>query len=407
MRESLRHIFSLGCKEIVGLFRDPLLVVLIIYAFSVNVYMGAKSAPDAISNAAIAIVDEDGSALSKRISDAFIPPLFLKPDKISRADIDKAMDKGRYTFVVVFPPSFQEKVLAGDNPEVQVNVDATRMSQAFTGNGYIQQIITREVESFLGEESGAGGPVYSADIVIRNRFNPNLTKSWEGAVSELVNNIAMIALILTGAALIRERERGTLEHLMVTPVKPVEIMISKIWSMSLVVLVVTGFSLAVVIHRVLSIPIAGSFWLFMLGVLINLFAMTSLGIFLACFARDMPQLGILMILVGRPLRRTCRRSFSSSCVLHRPPILWNSARRFSSAGRTSGWSGRPFCRCSFWGESISSSPSAGSVNRLPAEPWRILSRQGPGPAVFYFRGGEASFFSFFSAGVLTTGFFLL
>ncbi len=301
MRDTFRHIFSLGCKEIIGLFRDPLLVVLIVYAFSVNVYMGAKSAPDAISNAAIAIVDEDGSALSKRISDAFIPPLFLKPDKISRADIDRMMDQGRYTFVVVFPPSFQEKVLADNSPEVQVNVDATRMSQAFTGNGYIQQIINREVDDFVGETTRAE-PGYSADIIIRNRFNPNLIKSWEGAVNELVNNIAMIALILTGAALIRERERGTLEHLMVTPVNPVEIMISKVWSMSLVVLVITGFSLIAVINQILSIPIAGSFWLFMLGVLINLFAMTSLGIFLACFARDMPQLGILMILVLMPMQ---------------------------------------------------------------------------------------------------------
>lgn len=301
MRDTFRHIFSLGCKEIIGLFRDPLLVVLIVYAFSVNVYMGAKSAPDAISNAAIAIVDEDGSALSKRISDAFMPPLFLKPDKISRADIDRMMDQGRYTFVVVFPPSFQEKVLADNSPEVQVNVDATRMSQAFTGNGYIQQIINREVDDFVGETTHAD-PGYSADIIIRNRFNPNLIKSWEGAVNELVNNIAMIALILTGAALIRERERGTLEHLMVTPVNPVEIMISKVWSMSLVVLVITGFSLIAVINQILSIPIAGSFWLFMLGVLINLFAMTSLGIFLACFARDMPQLGILMILVLMPMQ---------------------------------------------------------------------------------------------------------
>ncbi len=301
MKDALQHIFSLGCKEIIGLFRDPLLVVLIIYAFSMNVYMGAKSIPDAISNAAIAVVDEDGSALSKRVTDAFIPPLFMKPAKISRADIDRLMDEGRYTFVVVFPPDFQEKVLANDNPEVQVNVDATRMSQAFTGNGYIQEIINREVKNFVREKTHSQ-PAYSADIVIRNRFNPNLIKSWEGAVNELVNNIAMIALILTGAALIRERERGTLEHLMVTPVNPVEIMIAKIWSMSLVVLVVTGFSLLIVINQVLDIPIAGSFWLFMLGVLINLFAMTSLGIFLACFARDMPQLGILMILVLMPMQ---------------------------------------------------------------------------------------------------------
>ena len=301
MIESFRHIFSLGCKELAGLFRDPLLVVLIIYSFSLNIYIGAKSAPEAISDAAIAIVDEDGSPLSKRISDAFIPPLFLKPDMISRADIDRLMDEGRYTFVVVFPPSFQEKVMANDNPEVQVNVDATRMSQAFTGNGYIQQIINREVKSFLGEKS-QGKPIYSAGAIIRNRFNPNLTKSWGRAANGLINNITMIALILTGAALIRERERGTLEHLLVTPVKPVEIMISKVWSMSLLVLVVTGFSLIMIVHKLLGIPIAGSFWLFMLGVLINLFTVTSLGIFLACFARDMPQLGILLILVLMPMQ---------------------------------------------------------------------------------------------------------
>ncbi len=302
MKESLRHIFSLGKKEIAGLFRDPLLALLILYAFSANVYIGAKSAPDTIANAAIAIVDDDGSPLSKRVGDAFIPPMFLRPDRISHADIDQVMAEGCYTFVVVFPPSFQEKVMSGDTAEVQVNVDATRMSQAFMGNGYIQQIINREVSDFMGEGARQEEPVLKADLVIRNRFNPNLVSGWAGAVNELVNNVTMIALILTGAALIRERERGTLEHLMVTPVRPIEIMISKIWSMSLVVLVVTGFSLTMVVHVLLGVPIAGSFWLFMLGVVVNLFAMTSLGIFLACFARDMPQLGILMILVLMPMQ---------------------------------------------------------------------------------------------------------
>ena len=301
MKQKIRNIIQLGIKEIRGLFRDPLMIVLIIYSFSMSVYMSAKSNPDAISNAAIAIVDEDQSQLSHRISDAFLPPLFAKPEYLKSSEIDDMMDKGRYTFIIVFPSGFQEKVLANNAPEIQVNVDATRMSQAFTGNGYIQQIIIREVDKFVSDTTGSK-PSDTAQVLIRNRFNPNLTKAWEGAMNGLVNNVTMIALILTGAALIRERERGTLEHLLVMPVTPFEIMVSKVWSMSLVVLISTGLSLLFVVENMLKVPVAGSFWLFMAGVVLNLFAVTSLGIFLACFAKDMPQLGILMILVLLPMQ---------------------------------------------------------------------------------------------------------
>ena len=301
MKQKLRNIFQLGVKELRGLWRDPLMLALIVYSFTASVYMSAKASPDAISNAAIAIVDEDHSQLSKRISDAFLPPMFALPRHLSMADVDDAMDRGKYTFIVVFPPNFQEKVLADNNPEIQINVDATRMSQAFTGNGYIQQIILKEVNDFV-EENSPSKVVYTAQALIRNRFNPNLTKGWEGAMNGLVNNVTMLALILTGAALIRERERGTLEHLLVMPVTPFEIMVSKVWSMSLVVMLATGVSLVAVVEWMLKIPVAGSFWLFMAGVLINLFAVTSLGIFLSCFARDMPQLGILMILVLLPMQ---------------------------------------------------------------------------------------------------------
>ena len=301
MYQKIRNIFHLGVKEILGLFRDPLMIVLIVYSFSMSVYMSAKSNPDAISNAAIAIVDEDRTQLSQRVSDAFLPPLFAKPDHLNMSQIDDMMDKGRYTFIVVIPSGFQERVLAGNDPEIQVNVDATRMSQAFTGNGYIQQIIVNEVNKFVADTTGEDRSD-TAQLLIRNRFNPNLTKAWEGAMNGLVNNVTMLALILTGAALIRERERGTLEHLLVMPVTPFEIMVSKVWSMSLVVLIATGLSLLIVVQDMLKVPVAGSFWLFMAGVVLNLFAVTSLGIFLACFAKDMPQLGILMILVLLPMQ---------------------------------------------------------------------------------------------------------
>lgn len=300
MKESLQHIFSLGVKELIGIGRDPLLVILIIYSFTVSIYLSATSEPDTIENAAIAIVDEDHSALSKRLSDAFMPPMFLPPVSISREDIDPLLDNGTFTFVVVFPPNFQERVLADHRPEIQLNVDATRMTQAFTGNGYIQEILMREINKFIRENSD-NEHAYTAEPVLRNRFNPNLTNAWNGAINGLISNIAMIALVLTGAALIRERERGTLEHLLVTPVNPIEIMIAKIWSMSLIVLVATIASLIAVIQHMMAVPIAGSITLFAVGCIINLFAITSMGIFLACYAKDMPQLGILIILVLMPM----------------------------------------------------------------------------------------------------------
>ena len=210
------------------------------------------------------------------------------------------MDRGEYTFVVVFPPDFQKDVLAGNCPKIQVNVDATRMSQAFTGVGYIQQIINQELQKAVPQTNGSRN-TQLAELVIRNRFNINLTSSYFDAIVQLINNITMLAIILTGAALIRERESGTLEHLLVLPVTAFDIMVSKVWSMGLVVLVAAFASVMLIIKCYLHIPIAGSVLLFTAGMALYLFAVTSLGIFLACKSQNMPQLGLLFILVFLPM----------------------------------------------------------------------------------------------------------
>ena len=299
MKQTIKNIFFLGIKELRGLCRDYMLLALIVYAFTLGIYVTGTSTGDTIANAAIAVVDEDNSQMSHRISDAFFPPMFKPAEKITLSEIDPAMDEGKYTFVMVIPDGFEHDVLAGRAPEIQLNVDATRMSQAFTGSGYIQQIVNREVNKFYGEESSISVPV---NTVVRNRYNENLTQSWFKAVMQLVNNITMLAIILTGAALIKERENGTLEHLLVMPVKPLEIMFSKIWSMLVVVLIAAMVSLLVVVMQFLNVPVNGSIWLFALGVALHLFAVTSLGIFLACIAQNMPQLGMLMILVLLPMQ---------------------------------------------------------------------------------------------------------
>jgi ABC-2 type transport system permease protein len=118
----------------------------------------------------------------------------------------------------------------------------------------------------------------------------------------VINSITTLSIILTGAALIREREHGTIEHLLVMPLTPFEIMSAKVWSMGLVVMVVATASIIFVVHGFLDVPIQGSLGLFILGSLLHLFATTSLGIYLGTLARSMPQLGLLMLIILLPLQ---------------------------------------------------------------------------------------------------------
>ena len=294
------NILHLGIKELRSLLRDPVMLVLIVYAFTVSIYSAATAMPETLHKAPISIVDEDRSQLSMRIIDAFYPPYFIPPALITQAGMDARMDAGLDTFALNIPPHFQRDVLAGRSPVIQLNIDATRMSQAFTGNSYVQAIIGSEVGAFLqGYRSNATSPV---DLALRVRFNPELNKTWFGAINELINKITMLSLILTGAALIREREHGTVEHLLVMPVTPFEIMAAKVWAMALVSLAGSVCSLLFVIQGALSIPIQGSIPLFLAGTTLHLFATTSLGIFLGTLARSMPQFGLLMMLILLPLQ---------------------------------------------------------------------------------------------------------
>ncbi|MDR3510755.1 MAG: ABC transporter permease [Caulobacteraceae bacterium] len=293
------NIFNLGVKELISLYRDPIMLFLIAFAFTGSVYTAAKGLPETLNRASIAIVDEDQSPLSRRVSDAFYPPHFTEPALITREQMDPGMDAGRYTFTLDIPPDFQRDVLAGRRPTVQLNVDATRMTQAFTGSGYIQQIVSGEVTAFLQRYRGATGS--PADLAIRVRFNPTLAQIWFGAVMEVIDNVTMLSIILTGAALIREREHGTIEHLLVMPVTPFEIMASKVWSMGLVVLAASALSITLVVQGLLRVTIEGSIPLFLLGAALCLFATTSMGIFMATIARSMPQFGLLLMLVMVPL----------------------------------------------------------------------------------------------------------
>jgi ABC-2 type transport system permease protein len=295
----LLNVYRLGIKELRSLWRDKVLLGVIVWAFTGGIYVVGKATSQELHNAPIAIVDEDASILSSRIAQAFYGPHFRTPRLIPLRDMDPGLDAGRYIFVLVVPPDYERDVLAGRQPDIQVNIDATSMTQAFIGAGYIQNIVAGEVAEFVqGTRKQAAQAI---TLNTRVKFNPNLTSAWFGSVMEIINNITMLSIVLAGAALVREREHGTLEHLMVMPLSATQILLGKIWSMCLVVLAAVTFSLFAVVRGALGVPLAGPVPLFLMGALLQFFAAAAIGIFLGTLARNMPQLGLMMILVILPL----------------------------------------------------------------------------------------------------------
>ena len=292
---SLTNIFWLGVKELRSLRRDVVLVVFVAYAFTMAIYTQARGTSSEVNNATIAFVDEDQSQLSLQLASCFYPPRFKPPGTLRPDQVDRAMDEGRFMFVVVVPPRFEADLRAGRRTELQVNIDATAMFQASNGASYIQRILNDEMTRYLQRsDSRLAG---ATQFVIRKAFNPNGDTTWFNGIVAIINQITLLTVILTGAALIREREHGTLEHLMVMPLTALEIALAKVWANGLVILTAATISLFVVVKGALAVPIAGSIPLFLGGVTLYLFFATALGIFLGTVARTMAQFALLIILL--------------------------------------------------------------------------------------------------------------
>ena len=293
MFSAARHIYRLGVKELRSLGADPILLAFIFYVFTFAIYQIATGMKFEVESARVAVVDEDRSELSRRIASAMLPPLFKSADQIPADKIDAVMDRGLYVFVIEIPPKFESDALSGKPPSVQINVDATAMALAGNGAVDIQNIIVQEVASYLRKDGG--GAVQPVELVVRAKFNPNLNSVWFTSVMQLINNISILSIILTGAALIREREHGTIEHLLVMPVTPLEIMLAKILANGAVIVGASILSLAAVVQGLLGVPVFGSIPLFIAGSILFMFSVASLGLLLATYARTMPQFGLLAL----------------------------------------------------------------------------------------------------------------
>lgn len=297
--QRLSCIFWLGLKEMMSLRRDWVMMALLVWSFTLAPVMEATGVANSVNNASIAFEDEDGSPLSRALASAFFPPEFQPIVQIAPGTGAAEMDAGNFLFVVLIPPGFEKDVRAGRSPEVQVLIDATAMEQAGIGAGYISSILGAELRSFAKKSDLFESP--QVDLIVRSAFNPNRDTVRFAGIVALIGQIMWLTTILTGAAMIREREHGTIEHLLAMPLTPFDIAVAKIWSNAAVVLVAAGLSMFFVMQGVLGISIAGSTLLFLLGTALFLFTATAMGVFLATIARSMAQFALLVMLTVLPM----------------------------------------------------------------------------------------------------------
>jgi ABC-2 type transport system permease protein len=291
LRDHIFNIFRLVIKELRSIRADPTMLILVAYAFSISVNTVASGAVTEATNLSVGIVDEDGSDLSREIAEGLVRPTFQHAVQIRASEIDTKMDKGELLFVVEIPPNFQANILARRKTEIQINVDATAVAQAGNGASYLRASIFNEVQNFIFKR---GNPLSDPiNLVVRAKFNPNLKTAWFSAMTQVINQITMLTVILTGAALIREREQGTVEHLLVMPVVPAEIMLAKMLANGLVILVAAMLSLQFVVHLWIGAPISGSIVLFLVGAALYALVVAALGILLGTLSTTMGQFGLL------------------------------------------------------------------------------------------------------------------
>jgi len=291
LRDHVINILRLVVKELRSIRADPTMLILVAYAFSISVNTVATGAVTEATNLSVGVVDEDGSELSRQIATGLTPPTFQPAVHIAASQIDSKMDRGELLLVVEIPPNFQANVIAERKTEVQINVDATAVAQAGNGANYLKSAIANEVQDFITRLGRP--PVNPINLVVRARFNPNLKTAWFSAMTQVINQITLLTVILTGAALIREREQGTVEHLLVMPVVPAEIMLAKMFANGLVILVAAMLSLQFVVHMWIGAPINGSIFLFLLGAALYALVVAALGILLGTLATTMGQFGLL------------------------------------------------------------------------------------------------------------------
>ncbi len=300
----LDRIAVMTLKELKQLSRDPILLVVIGYFFTADIYIAGAGISIDLKNAPIAVIDRDHSAASRELIYRFQPPYFnFQQELESNRQAVRLLDEGRVLAVIDIPEHFQRDLLAGRQVAVQMQVDASNATLGTLATTYAARIVARFGMELA--ERGMGPVKLQALPVVEDRqrvyYNPNQADTWFMSISELLMVITMLSLMLPAAAAVREKERGTIEQLAVSPLSPTQILLPKVLAMGLAVMGGVAAALFLIIEPIFHVPIKGSIPLFFLATALYVFASSGLGLFIATLSRNLGQVVMLVLLIMMPM----------------------------------------------------------------------------------------------------------
>ncbi len=292
-------------KELLQLARDTLLVLAVIYLFTFDIMMAGGVKMD-LSKATVVVHDADHSLASRELIHRFQPPYFqLGGEILNQKEGIQRLDQGKALVALDIPPRFQHNLLQGRPTQVQVQVDTSNIVLGTLAASYSGQIIGQYgfdaalQRVGLTDEGLAAVPM----LIDRHRvwYNPNQKDSWFMSISELLTVITVLAMMLPAAAAVREKERGTIEQLLVSPLTPIQILLPKVVAMTLVILLGTALSVGLILHGVFHVPMKGSLTLFFAVTAMYTFAMSGLGLFISTMSRNLAQAAMMTIMIMMPV----------------------------------------------------------------------------------------------------------
>ena len=215
------------------------------------------------------------------------------------------LDRGAAAVLLAIPPRFGERLEEGAGVSVQLLVDATHASTGYLASSYGARITARFGREWAAGDlarrgiSGVRGP--SIEHRPRIWANATLDEPWFATISELLTMITVACVLLPAAALVREKERGTIEQLLVSPLSPSQVMLSKTAAMTLVTLIGTAVAYFGIMRPVYGVPARGSLVLFFALTAVYAFTTAGLGLVAGTFARRSGQVGMLALLIVMPV----------------------------------------------------------------------------------------------------------
>lgn len=306
LRQGIYRLQVLTAKELLQLMRDILLLVIVVYAFTVDIFVAGSGLQIELRNAALTIVDYDGTYYSRELGSRFQKPYFnLQEVTGDYGSIQRRMDAGETMIALVIPSDFTEDLAAGKQTSVQVVVDTTNSILGSLGSGYAAQIIgqfgfDQALQRFAMLGAG-GGSMPAVESAHRLWFNPNAEDRWFMPVTELMTIITLLSILLPAAAMVREKERGTVEQLLVSPLSPMEIMLPKVIAMTAVILIGSLVAVFGVLQPIFDVPFRGSYLLFFALTAAYVFTSAGFGLAISTITNNLAQVGLVVIMLLSPM----------------------------------------------------------------------------------------------------------